>query len=571
MKSRIKTIALGAVALIAVLFGGLYLIQQATDSAVKKRLEQLLSERTGLATTINGNLSWRYIWPTAVTIEDISAGNEDDTEYWIADSLRLEVSTTSVLTSPRTPTNWRIEAFQLMELRGERGASTMTEHPGDQYAIEQFWIRSIKPETAAPFFAKLRYRARDAQPVDMQLAGKLLLDGSQRKLQFDPAIVSGSMASGECKADIALRHITDISAPEVIDNSLPAVLNVDLWRRSDWDLNCALAQLHLRGNTFENLTLVSNNLLGNSSSQLRLPTFFTGTAEINISIDASPSQSLATANAPRWVITPIFQNVASGPLLKWLQNTPDSNAAPHPWQGPVSVSGRIETNGNNRPALVNNAKGELQLISNNGTLDMTQLKQNIEQPRNALRPLIGDAKEIRDWPNSLEYLTLTGRWIPDQGIQRLTGRLDNVSLDATAHLEISPTDPADDKLRATGTFTFESAQPPLSLAAPPILTDLPLPIVCDGSPTLPRCAMDAKAVQQILADVMQGRGPEGLSGKLNDIIDQNVPEQYQRAARGLLEILGHSINDADAEAMEDFLDEDLDDLTDEGDSEPSER
>lgn len=548
------------------LFGLVFALQIATQASVKERLETLLSERTGLTTTINGSLRWRYIWPTAITIEDISASNATGSEYWIADGLRLEASTLSVLTTPRDPSSWRIEAFQFTELRGERGSGASTgsggERRGDEYAISEFWIRSISPDSAAPFSATLRYQSSDSDPIDLQLAGKLRLLPEQRKLQFEPAMVSGSVANGECQADIALRPIADASNQPAPANVLPTVLNVDLWRRSDWDLSCNLTELTLSGTTFENVSLTSNNLLGNSATQLKLPTFFTGTAELNLTVDASANRTVSDTSEPGWVITPTIQNAASGPMLNWLQHS--SDAAPHPWQGPVSIGGRIETSGNSRPALVRNARGELTLNSNNGTVDMTQLKRDIEGPLKELGPLLGNAKEIRDWPDTLEYLTLNGRWVPDSDKQRLSGRLDNLSLDALAQLQISASDPADDKLSASGTFTFKSDQPPQSLPVPTILSDLPLPIACDGTPTLPRCALNAKAVQQMLADVMQGGGPEGLSRKLDEIIDQNVPEQYRRAARGLLEILGHSIDDDEAAELEDFLDADLDELLDEG-------
>lgn len=581
MKSRLQSIAVFCVCALAVLFGALFVVQQATSGAVKERLETLLSERTGLTTTINGPVRWRYLWPTAITIEDISASNERGSEYWIADSLRLEASTLSVIGAPRSPANWRFQAFQLQQLRGERGASVVHEGRGsvqdrgsatdresatccgDQYAITEFWIRSISDDAPAPFAATLRYRPRDDEPVDLQLAGKLHFVAEQRRLEFDPAIVSGNLANGECKADIALRPINEPASGNAsvpTSSATPTVLNADLWRRSDWDLNCQFSTLILRDTTFESVTLVSNNLLGSSTSQLTLPNFFTGSAELNLTIDASSAQVIDGAVVPRWVITPIVQSVASGPLLSWLQQSESHNAAPHPWQGPVSIAGRLETSGNSRPALVNNALGEITLNSNNGTLDMTQLKRDIEGPLKELGPLVGDAEEIRKWPDKLEYLTMTGRWVPEGNRQLVNGRLDNLSLDAVALLDISASDPGADTLKANGTFTFQTDQPPMSLPVPPVLADLPLPVACDGTPTLPRCALDSRASQQILADVMQGRGPDGLSRKLDELIDENVPEEYRRAARSLLEILGHSIDDADAEELEDFLVEDLEEL-----------
>ncbi|MGI9326729.1 MAG: hypothetical protein ACR2PZ_16035, partial [Pseudomonadales bacterium] len=413
---------------------------------------------------------------------------------------------------------------------------------------------------AAPFAATLTYRQALSEPVDLSLNGKLRFIASERRLHFEPAMISGAVASGECNADITLRAIVESAVPLPPEQVKNHILNVDLWRRSDWDLKCELTHVSLLGTSFEQVSLHSNNFLGNSQTTLKLPVFFSGSAQLNFAIDASSTIGDAATPSPKWVVAPTATNLESHDLITWLQA--GGGSAPG-WHGPMNLSGRIETDGNTRPAMIDAAQGELLLTSNNGRIDLTEFKQNIQEPLQDIGPLVDKAEAFERWPDTLDYLTLEGRWTAQAGQQLLKARLDNLLLDATASVDADVQRRAKDRLAASGTLTFATDQAPVSLPVPDILQDLPLPFTCAGAPIEPECRLDEKASKQLLTDALKGDGATGLSKKIDDMIDEKVPEQYRRAARSLLEILGHSIDDEDADELEDFLGEDEEDPLDE--------
>ncbi len=307
------------------------------------------------------------------------------------------------------------------------------------------------------------------------------------------------------------------------------------------------------GTRFEQVSLRSNNFLGNSQSTLQMPVFFSGSAELNLAIDASSTGVEPATPSPKWVVAPTATNLASHDLITWLQA--DSGSAPA-WHGPMNLSGRIETRGNRRPVMIDAAQGELLLTSNNGSIDLTKFKADIKAPLQDLGQLVGKDDAFERWPDTLEYLILEGRWVAQAGQQLISARLDNLLLAASAEVDADVQHSAKDRLAARGTLTFRTDQAPLTLPVPDILQDLPLPFTCAGAPTEPQCRLDAEASKQLLTDALKGDGPAGLSKKIDAMIDEKVPEQYRRAARSLLEILGHSIDDEDADELEDFLGED---------------
>ena len=188
---RLRSLALVFVGIVLALFALLYALELANREAVKARLEALLSERTELIAQINGTVRWRYLWPTAITVTDVSARNEQGTEHWRVDSLRLDISTLSMLGAPREPDQWQVTGFQLQQLRGERGMLDSAVAEPDQITVNAFSITGLTPAQTAPFAATLSFREGANEPVDLALAGQLRFIAEERRLHFEPALVSG--------------------------------------------------------------------------------------------------------------------------------------------------------------------------------------------------------------------------------------------------------------------------------------------------------------------------------------------------------------------------------------------
>jgi hypothetical protein len=63
-----------------------------------------------------------------------------------------------------------------------------------------------------------------------------------------------------------------------------------------------------------------------------------------------------------------------------------------------------------------------------------------------------------------------------------------------------------------------------------------LPIRCRGSLDAPKCSADEAGTRKLLTQALSGSNPE-MKEKLDQAIDEKVPEQYRDAARSLLEML----------------------------------
>ena len=75
----------------------------------------------------------------------------------------------------------------------------------------------------------------------------------------------------------------------------------------------------------------------------------------------------------------------------------------------------------------------------------------------------------------------------------------------------------------------------------PLLMDLPIPIRCVGAANEPSCGLVADAAQRIVAKVLTSDENSALRAKLDEKIEEEVPEQYRDAARGLLDLLGNAL------------------------------
>ena len=75
----------------------------------------------------------------------------------------------------------------------------------------------------------------------------------------------------------------------------------------------------------------------------------------------------------------------------------------------------------------------------------------------------------------------------------------------------------------------------------PLLMDLPIPVRCVGSADAPTCRLVGDAAQRIVAKVLTSDENSALRAKIDEKIEEQVPEEYRDAARGLLDLLGGAI------------------------------
>ena len=91
------------------------------------------------------------------------------------------------------------------------------------------------------------------------------------------------------------------------------------------------------------------------------------------------------------------------------------------------------------------------------------------------------------------------------------------------------------------TITIGEAAPDTPVRVSEVLQDTPLPARCRGAVDDLRCRFDNDAARNLLADALQKDSDTGLRRKLEEKIDNDVPEEYRDLARDLLDVFGRAL------------------------------
>lgn len=194
------------------------------------------------------------------------------------------------------------------------------------------------------------------------------------------------------------------------------------------------------------------------------------------------------------------------------------------FQGPVSLTGSLDGNGNSTAALAGTLHGRLDLTGAPGTLDVTGLRDGLLQ----IARILGRGERIAQWPDRLSYRSLTGAWILAGGLddQRLNLAVDNLDVDATGGL-----DPA------TGDFDFRAgarfvARTPRTFDVPSQLEGVRLPLRCRGNlaESGNPCGFDQQASSELVRQLIRS----GAADPVLKRIDEQVPENLRAPTRELL-------------------------------------
>ena len=194
------------------------------------------------------------------------------------------------------------------------------------------------------------------------------------------------------------------------------------------------------------------------------------------------------------------------------------------FEGPVSLRGSLDGNGDSTAALAGTLQGRLDLTGARGTLDVTGLRDGLLQ----IARILGRGERIAQWPDRLSYQSLTGAWILAGGLddQRLNLAVDNLDVDATGGL-----DPV------TGVFDFRAgarfaARTPRSFDVPVELEGVRLPLRCRGelAESGNPCGFDQQASAELVRQLIRSGAAEPVLKK----IDEQLPEDLRAPARELL-------------------------------------
>lgn len=497
--TRLLRIALIALALVIVSGAvlGAWLLRD--PNRFKAQLEAAILRQTGLEVDIGGDIGWRLWPPLALHADALSTRHQG--RDWHIRRLDLALNPTDLLADP---SDWVIEAVTFDQV-------TMRQQEA-RLQIQQARVSGLALDRPVPVQARLTYRAGpEAEPLDLTLQGQLLVERDRPAISIQDTRFETRAAAGTCDATawplaglpVAARRDGELVPPALLVNA-------------SWRGQCRLARLSAGGETISDLVLDFDNAAGAGRATLDAAEFLGGRARAELTVDARHSPM-------RWTLTPKLDDVDQQRLAHLLDSEPL-------WDGPLSLTGSLSAAGNRRDALLETLTGEVRFDGGQGSIDIRAVRRDLI----AAAEMLGDGERIRAWPEIWEYRTLAGTWHADGPRHRLNAALDNLTVNGAGTYQ-----PGTDQLSARVDLTVHDA-PAGGFDVNPLLHDLPIPLRCDGAPGDLGCRVDEAAARQVAAAALGDDG-SALRSRLEQRIDESVPEQYRDAARALLDLLGNSL------------------------------
>lgn len=498
MKFLLRTlIGLAVAALIVVAVG--YFLQDA--NRFKPEIQAFVEEQTGVHVDINGDLTWRFFPPLGISAAGVTTEYEGN-RYDLG-QLVLDLSLMSVVKN-RDINQWEVLALTLDDLVIAQGEE-VTE-------IDAFRLHNFKPATPSPFTASLTQKPAAGDPLTLTLDGLIAIDPGARTAALTETHFETAQASGVCDLDAAYRESTQPPDPE------GAIIPVSIWRTVDWHGECLLDRLTLEEENFTDVALTLANSGGVSSTEIRIPDFFDGSASAVVDIDAS-------AEPVRWRIVPDLERADSTSLMEFLNQRLR-------WIAPLAYSGEITMTGNSKEELVHSVRGKTRFDGGKGRIDIAKIKE----PLLALATLLRSPERIAAWPDLWSYERLVGDWTINGTRHQLDLAFDNLTAAVNGDY-----DPLTDDLDMDVEFLFENNPDLHSFDLNPVLVGLPIPVKCTGTLEAPKCGVTQEATQNFIAAVLTSEQGSKAREKIDRVIEEEVPEEYRETARGLLDLLGESL------------------------------
>lgn len=304
------------------------------------------------------------------------------------------------------------------------------------------------------------------------------------------------------------------AAPTVLND--PAldepILPLDRVRALDWDGKRFVEDLLDDEGTFPDARIETRNTGSHITGTVDLPQFFGGTAHATWTVDA--------AGTPRWAVKPRLERVNSEQFLAWLDQK-------YTWIARLSGDADLTMTGNTPRELWATVRGRTNFDGGQGKLDIVALKEQAL----AVAEIVGGTEKVNAWPDILDYKRFTGVWDVDGTRHNIHLLLDNLSLvlDGTF-------DPVTEALDMNATVKLLEGTPYQTFVHQSFLMGVDVPIRCTGTAAEPDCRADQAGLRALLARAIASDDP-ATQAKLDDAIEAQVPEEYQDAARALLDLL----------------------------------
>ncbi len=197
--------------------------------------------------------------------------------------------------------------------------------------------------------------------------------------------------------------------------------------------------------------------------------------------------------------------------------------------GSLNLTSNLAFQGAMMSEVMNTLDGSSEFNVENGTLDVTALKQ-LAMTIGAVQ---GKQSSMADWPDKMPFKLLTGNHRFNQGTrknQKLDFKLENLTVDGKGGFDYFA-----DKINFDITVAMtESTNGRFDVS--PSLVDVQWPIICKGSfddPVSDLCGPDKKATKSLVADIARRELKAKGQSKLEKVIDEKAPEELKDLLKGL--------------------------------------
>ncbi|XOV84038.1 MAG: hypothetical protein ACFHXK_02760 [bacterium] len=494
-------------ALVVALAIGAYVYLQDANR-LKPEIERLISEQSGYTTQINGNLSWSLFPPLSLNVADVNLSRTD--EAITAGTLQLNMDLSAMWNDIN---QWRVTELTLLDTTyNADGANTL---------INKLDVKDFRLGEPAAVFADVVYTSEaGAEPLAARFNGFVTYTpataSQPQRIVLKDGRITSDMATGVCQAEATDNPLAPAKLPvEGKDDLLPIATLLSY----NFSAQCNLSELVLGEETFTNSRVDIANTAGRLNVMLNIADFLGGSLTSDIDIDA-------TKPVPVWTILPEVNNVDSQRLIDWADQRMQ-------WIAPVALNSKLTMRGNTEQQLLASVKAATEFNGGQGQLNISRIKAQLMQ----IAALTRQTDRAATWPDVWNYEQFTGRWNIDGALHSLQFALDHMSVDANGKYDY-----AADTIDMLANVTVNAAPENNPFTINPLLEGTPIPIRCTGAAADPTCKLDRNAAQTIVARALQSDDDSGLRKKLEQKIDEEVPEEYRDTARGLLDILGRALD-----------------------------
>ncbi len=470
---------------------------------LKPQLESLLSESLEMPVTIDGDVAWKLWPPIYATAQNLTA--DDGESKYAVSSLQLRVTFVDLFSGV---SDWQVSSLKLQNV--DITSTTGATH------LDRLNITDYQPGAWASLIAE---GASDGTSFNV-IGDFLHADEESFKVTGRNLRVSTGDVTAECEG-VLTEASTEVAAR---DPQTDTLLPLDLIEAYRWTAECNIPQFTANDTTFTDISVQLLNDDEHMRTALSVPNFFNGAATFLLT-------NQVTNETASWSLQPAVSGAHTQPLMTWL-------GKPLDWQGELELDGTLKARGNTLPEIMRSLSGIINYDGGEGDIDISEIKQQVA----SLARYTKEASSVNNWPDTWHYKHFVGAWRIDGRNQRMDFALDNLTVLAEGQVDL-----LQDQLDMDASMTFGDDDEYTKFDVNPLLVGLPIPAQCRGSLAEAQCKLDqSQALKNVGRALSSGEGT-ALRSKLEEKIDEEVPEQYRDAARSLLDLLTGSRTQPDEE------------------------